>query len=84
MDASAYETYDLVLAAYLVAGEVSQLVAIRSPGNGRKLFHFSSSPKKEDLIRFYSGEAQVSARRFADVFSTLNGSGSTLKAYACR
>ncbi len=82
MNGRGYETYDLVLAAYLVASEVCQLVDIRSSGNGRKLFHFCPSPTKEDLIRFYSGEAQVSARRFAEAFATLKGTGYTMREFA--
>jgi hypothetical protein len=78
----AYETYDLVLAAYLVAGDVCRLIDIRSSGNGRKLFQFSPSPTKEDLVRFYSGAAHVSARRFAEAFATLKGSGYTMREFA--
>jgi hypothetical protein len=82
MSEANYQTYDLVLAAYLVAGDVCRLVDIRSSGNGRKLFCFDPAPSKEQLIQFYSGEALVSARRFAEVFSTLKGTGFTLKEYA--
>lgn len=82
-DAS-YQTYDLVLATYLIAGDVCKLTDITSAsnGDGRKLFCFNPAPSKEQLIEFYAGTAQVSARKFAEVFATLKGSGYTLKEYA--
>ena len=76
-----YQTYDLVLAAFLLASDAARLVDIRPNGDGRKLFHFAPAPSKEQLIQFYSGEATVSARRFAEVFATLKGAGYTMRAY---
>ena len=81
-DGARYKTFDLVLATYLIAGDVSKLIDIRSNGDGRKLFCFTPAPSKEQLIEFYAGTAQVSARKFAEVFATLKGSGYTLKEYA--
>ncbi len=79
----AYRTFDIVLATYLIAGDFSKLVDISANGaDGRKLFCFNPAPTKEQLIRFYSGEAVVSARRFAETFASLKGSGYTLKEYA--
>ena len=77
-----YETYDLVLASYLVATDTARLTDIASRDDGRKLFRFDPVPPKELLIRFYSGEAVVSARRFAEVFASLKGTNFTLKEYA--
>lgn len=82
MDRLSYHTHDIVLATYLIAGEVCQLTDIASNGDGRKLFCFNPAPSKEQLIEFYAGTAQVSARKFAEVFATLKGSGYTLKEYA--
>jgi hypothetical protein len=70
------------LATYLIAGDVSKLTDITSNGDGRKLFCFSPTPSKEQLIQFYSGEAKVSARRFAEVFATLKGAGYTMREFA--
>ena len=81
-DGTRYQTYDLVLATYLIASEVCSLTDIASNGDGRKLFCFNPAPSKEQLIEFYAGTAQVSARKFAEVFATLKGSGYTLKEYA--
>ena len=77
-----YGTYDIVLATYLIAGDVCKLTDITSNGNSRKLFCFDPAPSKEQLIEYYAGTAQVSARKFAEVFATLKGSGYTLKEYA--
>lgn len=77
-----YQTYDIVLASFLIASDAAKLTDIASNGDGRKLFCFDPAPSKEQLIQFYSGEAVVSARRFAEVFATLKGSGYTLKEYA--
>ena len=74
-----YQTYDLVLAAYLIACDLCRLSNIQSSGNGRKLFCFDPTPTKEQLIQFYSGEAMVSARRFAEVYATLKGTRYTMK-----
>ena len=82
MKTQGYSTYDLVLAAFLVASEASRLADITSNGDGRKRFVFNPAPKKEDLIRFYSGEAQVSARRFAEAWATLKGAGYTMREFA--
>jgi len=82
MKAETYQTFDIVLATYLIAGDVCKLTDITGNGDGRKLFCFNPVPSKEQLIQFYSGEAVVSARRFAEVFATLKGTGYTLKEYA--
>jgi hypothetical protein len=82
MNARPYHTHDIVLATYLIAGEICKLTDIASNGDGRKLFCFDPPPTKEQLIQFYSGEAVVSARRFAETFATLKGTGFTLKEYA--
>lgn len=74
-----YQTYDLVLAAFLVASEISRLTDVASHNGGRKLFRFDPAPSKEQLIQFYSGEAMVSARRFAEVFASLKGASYTMK-----
>ena len=74
-----YQTYDLVLASYLVASDSSHLTDIREHENGRKLFCFDPAPSKEQLIEFYSGDATVSARKFAEVFATLKGTSYTMK-----
>ena len=83
MKAMRYETYDLPLAAYLVASGSSQLTDIvgSASGNGHKLFCFDPAPSKEELIRFYSGQATVSARRFAEAFATLKSTGFTLRGF---
>ncbi len=77
-----YRTHDLTLAAFLVASDVAQLTDITSNGDGRKLFCFNPAPSREQLIEFYAGTAQVSARKFAEVFATLKGTNYTLKEYA--
>jgi len=82
MKERAYHTHDLVLASYLIAGDIAQLTDITTLESGRKLFCFRPVPAKEQLIEFYSGVALVSARRFAEVFATLKGTGYTMKAYA--
>lgn len=61
MNGHIYATYDIVLATYLIAGEVCKLTDIASNGDGRKLFCFDPAPSKEQLIAFYAGSAQVSA-----------------------
>jgi hypothetical protein len=83
-DDDRYQTFDIVLATYLIAADVCKLTDITntSNGDGRKLFCFDPAPSKEQLIEFYAGTATVSARKFAEVFSTLKGSGYTLKEYA--
>jgi hypothetical protein len=82
MDSPVYKTYDLALASFLVSGDVVKLIDITSTGDGRKLFCFNPAPSKEQLIEFYAGTAKVSARKFAEVFATLKGSGYTLRDYA--
>jgi len=82
MKNGAYQTFDIVLATYLIAGDVAQLTDIATHESGRKQFCFHPAPSKEQLIQFYSGAAQVSARRFAEVFATLKGTGYTMKEYA--
>lgn len=77
-----YRTYDLTLAAFLVASDVTRLTDIASNGDGRKLFCFNPAPSKQQLLDFYSGTALVSARKFAEVFATLKGTGYTLKEYS--
>ena len=79
MKTGAYQTYDLVLAAFLLASEISRLTDVASHNGGRKLFCFAPAPSKEQLIQFYSGEAMVSARRFAEVYATLKGTHYTMK-----
>jgi|CXWL01.1.fsa_nt_gi hypothetical protein len=81
-DGARYKTFDLVLATYLIAGDVSKLIDIRSNGDGRKLFCFTPAPSKEQLIEFYSGLATVSAKKFAETFATLKGAGHTMREYA--
>ena len=73
MNARAYETYDLTLAAFLVATDSARLTDITGNGGGRKRFVFNPPPSKAALIRFYSGEAEVSARRFAEAWSRALG-----------
>jgi len=82
MKHGAYETYDLVLASFLIAAEASHLIDIATHDGGRKLFCFDPAPSKEDLIKFYSGEATVSARRFAEVFASLKGAGYTMREFS--
>jgi hypothetical protein len=79
MKGGPYQTHDIVLATYLIASDLCKLTDIASNGDGRKLFCFNPAPSKEQLIEFYAGTAQVSARKFAEVFSTLKGTGYTLK-----
>lgn len=81
MKPTRYETHDLALAAFLIASESTRLTDIASNGDGRKRFIFDPPPDKETLIRFYSGESQVSARRFAEALSSLKGSGYTMREF---
>ena len=82
MKNNAYHTYDIVLAAFLIAGDVSRITDIQALDTGRKLFQFDPRPTKEQLVSFYSGEATVSARRFAEVYSTLKGTNYTMQEFA--
>jgi len=77
-----YATFDLTLAAFLVATDSARLTDITGHGDGRKRFVFNPAPNKADLIRFYSGEAEVSARRFAEAWATLKGAGYTMREFA--
>ncbi len=82
MKNGAYQTFDIVLATYLIAGDVTQLTDIATHDSGRKLFSFHPVPAKKQLIEFYSGAAQVSARRFAEVFATLKGTNYTMAGFS--
>jgi len=82
MKNAAYQTFDLVLAAFLIASDTCRLTDIGTQELGRKLFYFQPAPSKEQLIKFYSGEAVVSARRFAEVFASLKGAGFTMREFA--
>jgi|GEM_PF-2637344 len=81
MNGAAYQTYDIVLASYLIASESSRLTDITGNGDGRKLFCFDPAPTKEQLIQFYSGEAHVSARKYAEALASLKGSAYTMRQF---
>ena len=69
---SIYQTDKLSLAAYLVAAGIAQLAGV-SPieGSGKVAFRLSEAPSPEQLARYFSGEATVSALRFGDALSNL-------------
>ena len=67
-----YQTDKLSLAAYLIAADMAQLAGVAPvEGSSRVAFRLSEAPTPEQLARYFSGEATVSALRFSDTLSNL-------------
>ena len=67
-----YQTDKLSLAAYLVAAGIARLSGVLPiDGSAKVAFRLSEAPSPEQLARYFSGEATVSALRFSDTLSNL-------------
>ena len=67
-----YRTEKLTFAAYLIAANKSELAGTEPSGNGKNvLFLLSRPPTDDDVTRFFSGGATVSALRYSEAINTL-------------
>jgi len=67
-----YRTEKLIFAAYLIAAGKATLTGAETIPHGKNvIFILSREPTDEDITEFFSGEARVSALRYAEAINTL-------------
>ena len=68
---SYYESHDLYLSSFLISLGEFKLKQVQDAGGNRKIFIIEPKPDESVILKFYSGEAKVSALKLLESLQSL-------------